>query len=70
MTVLLLDFGGRSSAMKTARQTLLAPNWAHNQQLQNLILEVTSAMISRRIGPCPRKAARGSTAAPLPETPP
>jgi outer membrane protein len=43
LTYLLLDFGGRSAAADAARQALHAANWQHNQQIQDLILNVAAA---------------------------
>lgn len=43
LTYLLLDFGGRSATAESARQALLAANWQHNQQIQDLILNVAAA---------------------------
>ncbi len=43
LTYLLLDFGGRSAAAESARQALLAANWQHNQQIQDLIFNVAAA---------------------------
>ncbi len=40
---ILLDFGRRSATVESARQTLLAADWAHNQSIQDVILEVEQA---------------------------
>ncbi|MFC1548607.1 TolC family protein [Candidatus Omnitrophota bacterium] len=40
---LLLDFGGRASAVKEAKEMLLASNYQFNQTFQDLILDVESA---------------------------
>lgn len=37
---LMLDFGGRSATIESARQALLAANWTHNRNLQTIILNV------------------------------
>tara|TARA_A100001015_G_C15033110_1_gene734418 strand:- start:2095 stop:3480 length:1386 start_codon:yes stop_codon:yes gene_type:complete len=43
LTYLLLDFGGRSAEVEQSWQSLLAANWMHNQQLQDLVYDVTVA---------------------------
>jgi outer membrane protein TolC len=43
LSYLLLDFGGRNAVAESARQSLLAANWQHNQQIQDLVLDVVSA---------------------------
>jgi outer membrane protein len=40
---LLFDFGGRNAAAETARQTLIAADYAHNQSIQDVILAVEQA---------------------------
>lgn len=37
---LLLDFGGRTSSIESARQALMSANWAHNRTIQSVILTV------------------------------
>lgn len=43
LNYLLLDFGGRSGAVETARQSLFAANLAHNATLQNTVLQAEVA---------------------------
>ena len=43
LSYLLFDFGGRQAQVDLAWQALLASNWEHNQQLQNIVFEVTIA---------------------------
>ena len=43
LTMLLLDFGGRSATAEAARQALLSANWTHDQALQDVILGVAEA---------------------------
>jgi TolC family type I secretion outer membrane protein len=38
LTYLLLDFGGRAAVVEEARQALIAADFSHNQQIQNVIL--------------------------------
>src|SRR5262249_51847655 len=40
---LLLDFGGRAADVAEARQALYAADFAHNQEIQDIVLEVTQA---------------------------
>ena len=40
---LLFDFGGRNAAAESARQTLIAADYAHNQAIQDVILRVEQA---------------------------
>lgn len=44
MTYLLLDFGGRMSAIESARQALYAANWLHNQRIQDVIHDVLTTL--------------------------
>jgi outer membrane protein TolC len=37
---LLLDFGGRSNNVESARQALVAADWSHNAAIQDVVLEV------------------------------
>lgn len=39
LTYLLFDFGGRAGAVEEARQALIAADFTHNQQIQNVILQ-------------------------------
>ncbi len=39
LTYLLFDFGGRAAQVEEARQTLIAANFAHNQKMQNVMLQ-------------------------------
>jgi TolC family type I secretion outer membrane protein len=43
LNYLLLDFGGRSGSVETARQRLFAANLAHNATLQNTVLQAEVA---------------------------
>ena len=43
LTYLLFDFGGRAAQVEEARQTLIAADYTHNQQIQNVILETQQA---------------------------
>lgn len=43
LNYLLLDFGGRSGSVETARQSLFAVNLAHNATLQNTVLQAEVA---------------------------
>lgn len=43
LTYLLFDFGGRAAQVEQARQTLIAANFLHNQQMQNVILRTQQA---------------------------
>src|SRR5687768_3754517 len=43
LNYLLLDFGGRSGSVETARQSLFAANLAHNATLQNTVLQAEVA---------------------------
>lgn len=40
---LLLDFGGRSAAIESTRQALIAANWVHNRVIQTVIYNVLQA---------------------------
>jgi outer membrane protein len=40
---LLFDFGGRSADIGDARDALLAADWSHNAEIQNVMLDVESA---------------------------
>jgi outer membrane protein TolC len=40
---LLLDFGGRAADVEEAREALYAADFAHNQQIQDVVLDVTTA---------------------------
>jgi outer membrane protein len=40
---LLLDFGGRSNNVESARQALIAADWSHNAAIQDVVLEVQQA---------------------------
>lgn len=40
---LLFDFGGREASVERARQALLAANWAHNGNLQDVLLNAVQA---------------------------
>jgi outer membrane protein len=39
LTYLLFDFGGRAAQVEEARQALIAADFTHNQQIQNVILQ-------------------------------
>jgi outer membrane protein len=39
LTYLLFDFGGRAAVVEEARQALIAADFSHNQQIQNVILQ-------------------------------
>jgi len=39
LTYLLFDFGGRAAIVEEARQALIAADFSHNQQIQNVILQ-------------------------------
>jgi len=43
LNYLLLDFGGRKSAVEEARQALIAADWAHNRAIQDAVLGVQQA---------------------------
>ncbi len=43
VSYLLMDFGGRSASVEAARQALYFANWAYNQSIQDVILEVLRA---------------------------
>ena len=43
LTYLLFDFGGRAAEIEQARQTLIAADFAHNQAIQDTILDVQQA---------------------------
>jgi outer membrane protein len=43
LNYLLLDFGGRSGSVETARQSLFAASLSHNATLQNTVLQAESA---------------------------
>ena len=40
---LLLDFGGRAADVAEARESLIAANFAHNQAIQDVVLDVSAA---------------------------
>lgn len=40
LTWLLLDFGGRSANIESAKQALLSFNWTHNRTIQNVVVSV------------------------------
>ncbi|HXT50163.1 MAG TPA: TolC family protein [Thermoanaerobaculia bacterium] len=40
---LLLDFGGRAADVAEARQALVAANFTHNQEIQDVVLDVSQA---------------------------
>ena len=42
-TYLLLDLGGRSGAVRAAREGLVAANWTHNSTLQNVVATAAAA---------------------------
>ena len=43
LNYLLLDFGGRRSAVEEARQALIAADWTHNAAIQDAVLQVQQA---------------------------
>jgi outer membrane protein len=43
LSYLLLDFGGREATAESARQSLIAANWNHNQAIQDLLRNVPQA---------------------------
>ncbi len=43
LTYLLFDFGGRAAQVEEARQALIAADFTHNQQIQNVILRTQQA---------------------------
>jgi outer membrane protein len=43
LNYLLLDFGGRKSAVEESRQALIAANWSHNAAIQDAVLRVQQA---------------------------
>jgi len=43
LNYLLLDFGGRKSAVEEARQALIAADWTHNAAIQDAVLQVEQA---------------------------
>jgi outer membrane protein len=43
LNYLLLDFGGRAGAAEEGRQALLAADWNHNAQVQNVVLAAQTA---------------------------
>ncbi|HYS04366.1 MAG TPA: TolC family protein [Candidatus Dormibacteraeota bacterium] len=43
LNYLLLDFGGRKSAVEEARQALVAADWTHNAAIQDAVLQVQQA---------------------------
>ena len=43
LSMLLLDFGGRSGNVEEARQALYSANWAHDAAIQNVVLLVEQA---------------------------
>lgn len=40
---LLWDFGGRNASICAAKEALYSANWAHNQSIQNVILELVTS---------------------------
>jgi len=46
LNYLLLDFGGRSASVETARQNLFAADLSHNATLQNVVLQAETAFFS------------------------
>jgi len=44
--LLLFDFGGRSAKLDEAWAGLLAANWAHNAEIQNVVLDIEAAYYS------------------------
>ena len=43
LSYLLLDFGGREASVESARQSLMAANWNHNQAIQDVMRNVPQA---------------------------
>ncbi|PIU58258.1 MAG: hypothetical protein COS89_01320 [Deltaproteobacteria bacterium CG07_land_8_20_14_0_80_38_7] len=43
LNYLLLDFGGRSARVESAKQALIAANWNHNQVIQDVLRNVPQA---------------------------
>lgn len=43
LTYLLFDFGGRAAVVEEARQTLIAADFTHNQEIQNVVLRTQQA---------------------------
>ncbi len=43
LSYLLLDFGGREASVESARQSLMAANWNHNQAIQDILRNVPQA---------------------------
>jgi TolC family type I secretion outer membrane protein len=43
LTYLLFDFGGRAAVVEEARQTLIAADFAHNREIQNVVLRTQQA---------------------------
>ncbi len=43
LTYLLFDFGGRAAQVEEARQTLIAADFTHNEEIQNVILQTEQA---------------------------
>lgn len=43
LSYLLLDFGGRKATAESARQSLIAANWNHNQSIQDILRNVPQA---------------------------
>ena len=43
LTYLLFDFGGRAAQVEEARQALIAADFTHNQQIQNVVLQTQQA---------------------------
>ncbi len=39
LNYLLFDFGGRDAAIESARQALIASNWAHDREIQTVIVQ-------------------------------
>ena len=53
LTYLLFDFGGRSGTVGAARNSLLAANYTHNAALQDVVLQIQTALfpVHRQSGP-------------------
>jgi len=58
ITWLLLDFGGRSADVAEARESLVAANFTHNQEIQDVILDVSQAFYQYVSARALRDAAR------------
>jgi outer membrane protein TolC len=63
---LLLDFGGRAADVAEARESLIAANFAHNQELQDVVLDVSQAFYqyvsARALAEAARADLEGATA--------